>query len=92
MEAQYIYQLISLILLIFVAVFAFLIPSVREKRTLRKSMDMLRAGDQVLTQNGLKGQVTEIKENTIIISVGPEHTKLEIAKWGVKEVDRGNGR
>lgn len=88
METQYIYQLVSLILLIFVAVFAFLIPSVREKRKLQRSMDMLRPGDTVITKNGLTGYVVSANDKTLVIAVGPKKVNLEIARWGVKEVSR----
>lgn len=88
MESQYIYQLISLVLLIAVAIFAFLIPSVREKKRLQKSMDMLRPGDKVVTKNGLTGRVVSVGDDTLVIAVAPQKVNLEIAKWGVKEVSR----
>jgi len=86
-DAQYIYQLISLVLLVLVVIFVFVIPDRRSKKQLRENVSRLRKGDTVFTKHGLTGQVAELRENTVIIEVEPQRVRLEIAKWGILQVN-----
>ena len=62
------------IILIFVIFYFFLIrPQQKKAKEHRQMVDALRRGDQVLTQGGIYGKVTKVKE-------GEEDIEVEIAK------------
>ena len=62
------------IILIFVIFYFFLIRPQQKKAKEHKNMvDALRRGDQVLTQGGIYGKVTKVKE-------GEEDIEVEVAK------------
>ena len=62
------------IILIFVIFYFFLIRPQQKKAKEHKNMvEALRRGDQVLTQGGIYGKVTEVKE-------GEEDIEVEVAK------------
>ncbi len=87
MDAQYVYQLISLVLLVLVVIFVFVIPDRRSKKQLRENVGRLQKGDTVFTKHGLTGRVAELRENTVIIEAEPQGVRLEIAKWGISQVN-----
>lgn len=62
------------IILIFVIFYFFLIrPQQKKAKEHRNMVDALRRGDQVLTQGGIYGKVTKVKE-------GEEDIEVEVAK------------
>ena len=91
MGNQYIYQLISLVLLILLAIFAIYLPERRKKKQMKASIDSLHRGDTVITKNGLMGRVEKVGEDTVIIAVEISGTRLEIAKWGIGQVNPKQG-
>ncbi|MDO5146208.1 MAG: preprotein translocase subunit YajC [Eubacteriales bacterium] len=86
MENYYIYQLVSLILLLLVAIFAILIPGIRSRRRLKEDLMALSSGSKVCTRNGLLGYVESVSDDAVILSVEPSGIRLEVAKWGIREV------
>ena len=62
------------IILIFVIFYFFLIrPQQKKSKDHQKMVEALRRGDQVLTQGGIYGKVTKVKE-------GEEDIEVEVAK------------
>lgn len=88
---QYIYQLISLVLLILLAIFAFYLPERKKKKQMQESIASLRRGDIVITKNGLKGRIQKVGADTVIVEVEASGTRLEIAKWGIAQVNPHGG-
>ncbi|MDD3404005.1 MAG: preprotein translocase subunit YajC [Hespellia sp.] len=86
MEMQYVYQVICLVLLILVVIFAFYLPDRRKKQSLNANIEKIHKGNMVVTKNGLKGRVTDVNEDSIILTVQPRGTNLEVAKWAILDV------
>ena len=73
------------ILLIF-AIFYFLLflPMQRQKKQQQKMLTELKNGDTVLTNGGIIGTITEIKnDDTLILRVKPGDTKLQLVRSAV---------
>lgn len=87
MEMQYVYQIISLVLLIGVLIVFFYIPDRKEKKAQKELLDNLKRNDVVMTKNGIKGRILSVGEDTVIINVEPGKANLEIAKWAVMGVN-----
>lgn len=73
------------ILLIF-AIFYFLLflPMQRQKKQQQKMLSELKNGDTILTNGGIIGTITEIRnDDTLILRVKPGDTRLQMARSAV---------
>ena len=57
----------------------------QENDAMRKS---LKVGDEIVTIGGVCGKVVKTKEDSIIIQVGADKTKLEFKRWAVSAVTK----
>jgi preprotein translocase subunit YajC len=79
---------IALIVVMFVVIIAFMI--IPQRRRQKKTKDMLNAmkpGDRVRTIGGLYGRVASIKEDLVILEVGPDKARMEYAKSAIAAVE-----
>lgn len=60
-----------LILVVFV-VFFMIIPNRRKAKEQQKFRESLKKGDKVVTIGGFHGKITEVKENTVMVSIAPD--------------------
>lgn len=68
------------IVLLIVAFWLFFIrPQSKKAKEQQKFRDELKKGDKVVTIGGFHGKITEVKENTVMVSLAPEVT-VEIEK------------
>jgi len=88
MENQYIYQLVSLVLLIAAALIFFIIPEQRSKKKKQEALANLKVGDKIITKGGLNGKVNEVKEDSVIISLSNSDQLVEVMLWGIEEVEK----
>lgn len=73
------------ILLIF-AIFYFLLflPMQRQKKQQQKMLTELKNGDTVLTNGGIVGTITEIRnDDTLILRVKPGDTRLQMVRSAI---------
>lgn len=72
-------SLIWIVLLIVVFWLFFIRPQSKRAKEQQKFRDELKKGDKVVTIGGFHGKITEVKENTVMVSLAPEIT-VEIEK------------
>jgi preprotein translocase YajC subunit len=89
-QATHIYVLI-LAALLFLLFWGFIIPETRAKKTKKSLQESLAVGDAVFTQAGVRGVITAINGDLVIIEVGPARTELEVARWAISSVDDRKG-
>ena len=78
---------LPLLLLFMVAMYFFLVrPSQQKQKTWQEMLSKLKSGDQVTTNGGLRGTVISLKEDTVIVRVQPDGTKLEFVKSSIAAV------
>ena len=73
------------ILLVF-GIFYFLLfmPMQKQKKQLAQMLESLKAGDTVVTNGGIIGQIQAVNsDNTLIIRVKPDNIKLQIARSAI---------
>ncbi len=46
----------------------------------------LEQGDKVVTIGGVYGEIVKLKEDTVIIEVEPNKTRLEMTRWAIGTV------
>lgn len=65
-------SLLPLLLIMVVFVFFFILPQRKKAKETQKFRDELRKGDKVVTIGGFHGKITEVKENTVMVSLAPD--------------------
>lgn len=72
-------SMIWILLLIVVFWLFFIRPQSKKAKEAQKFRDELKKGDKVVTIGGFHGKITEVKENTVMVSLAP-NTEVEIEK------------
>ncbi len=72
--------------LLFIVFYFFIIrPQNKKQKETKKMLEGLRKGDRIITIGGIHGQVTSVKENTVIVKVD-EDCKLEFLRSAISTV------
>ena len=72
-------SMIWILLLIVVFWLFFIRPQSKKAKEAQKFRDELKKGDKVVTIGGFHGKITEVKENTVMVSLAP-NMEVEIEK------------
>lgn len=72
-----------------IAVFYFfgIRPQKKQEREAQEMRNSLVVGDEITTIGGIIGKVVSIKEETMIIETGRDHTRIRFLKSAVRSVD-----
>lgn len=79
--------MIFMVLIFAIFYFLFIRPSQVQQKKHREMIESLQKGDKVITQGGIHGKITEIKDSTVKIKVD-EKTELELEKGMIRKVSR----
>lgn len=83
MDQSY-FPLIMLGALIVVYYFILIKPQRKKDQQIKAMRSSLAVGDEVVTIGGFVGKVVSVKDDdTLVIEVGADKTKLKLMKWGV---------
>ncbi|MBU4270086.1 preprotein translocase subunit YajC [Candidatus Dependentiae bacterium] len=71
-------------MLIFILIFYFMLirPQSKQRQAINNMINNLKIGDKIITKGGIIAQISQIKEETLIIEV-EAGTKIEILKHAV---------
>jgi len=72
------YIVIILVLYLVVA-----IPQKKRQKEVSTMQASLKMGDVVTTHSGIIGKITEIKDDVITVSSGPDDIKLNVQRWSI---------
>jgi preprotein translocase subunit YajC len=61
-------------------------PQQKRQKQWQEMLATIKAGDRVTTAGGLRGIILSLKDDTIVIRVGPDNTKLEVARTAIAAV------
>ncbi len=84
-------SIIMLVGVILIMYFVLLRPQKKKDDELKSMRAKLKVGDKVLTISGIFGRVYKVKDDRVILEVGPDRVKLEYAKWGISQVLNADG-
>ncbi len=77
----------GILIVLMVAMFAIMIiPQRRRDKKVKDMLASLKAGDRVRTIGGIYGTIATIKEDTVILLVGPDKVKLVFARGAISQV------
>ena len=72
------------IVVLFVAMYFFMIRPENKKRKAAEAMrKSLAVGDVITTIGGVVGTICAVKEQTIVIETGADRVRVEFTKWAV---------
>ena len=78
----------GLLIVLMVAMFAIMIiPQRRRDKKVKDMLSSLKAGDRVRTIGGIYGTIATIKDDTVILLVGPDKVKLVFARGAIAQVE-----
>jgi preprotein translocase subunit YajC len=78
----------GLLIILMVAMFAIMIiPQRRRDKKVKSMLASLKAGDRVRTIGGIYGTIASIRDDTVILLVGPDKVKLVFARGAIAQVE-----
>lgn len=77
----------------FIVIFYFIAirPQRKRDKEIKEMRSNLKIGDEVLTIGGIRGKITQVKEDYITLEIGVAKNKVEFSKWAIGSVVKGQG-
>ena len=71
-----------------VAMFAIMIiPQRRRDKKVKEMLAALKPGDRVRTIGGIYGTISSIRDDVVVLAVGPDKVKLVFARGAISQVE-----
>lgn len=75
------------ILLIVVLIVVMIVPQRRRDKKVKEMLNALKPGDRVRTIGGIYGTISSVKDDVIVLTVGPDKVKLVFARGAISQVE-----
>ena len=75
------------LLMVVVLLVVMIIPQRRRDKKVKDMLGSLKQGDRVRTIGGIYGTISSIKDDVIVLSVGPDKVKLVFARGAISQVE-----
>lgn len=75
------------LLMVVVLLVVMIIPQRRRDKKVKDMLGNLKQGDRVRTIGGIYGTISSIKDDVIVLSVGPDKVKLVFARGAISQVE-----
>jgi preprotein translocase subunit YajC len=76
---------VPLIFIFIIMYFVMIRPQKKRQEQQRKLIDSLKTGDRVVTNAGIHGLISNVKENTVLVKVA-DNVKIEMDKAAITNV------
>ncbi|MDD6919719.1 MAG: preprotein translocase subunit YajC [Eubacteriales bacterium] len=63
-------------------------PQKKKEKEIANMRAGIEAGDSVITIGGILGKVVKVRDDSFILAIGPEKTKVEVKKWAVSQIEK----
>ena len=63
-------------------------PQKKRDNETKQMRNSLHEGDEIVTIGGIVGKVLNVKEDSVVVYVGTDKTKIEFKKWAIGEVSK----
>ncbi|MEG1523611.1 MAG: preprotein translocase subunit YajC [Clostridia bacterium] len=78
----------GLLIILMIAMFAIMIiPQRRRDKKVKQMLSSLKQGDRVRTIGGIYGTISSIKDDVVVLLVGPDKVKLVFARGAISQVE-----
>ena len=79
---------LGMVVLLFAVFYFFGIrPQKKQEKEAADMRNALTVGDEITTIGGIIGKIVSIKEETMIIETGRDHTRIRLLKSAIRTVD-----
>ena len=80
------------VILMYAAIFAvfyflFIRPQKKKENALKEMRNNLNVGDKVTTIGGILANVAKVEEDSVVLEIGPNRTKVPFEKWAIGTVE-----
>lgn len=80
------------VIIMYAAIFAvfyflFVRPQKKKENALKEMRNNLKVGDKVTTIGGIIANVAKVEENSVVLEIGPNRTKVPFEKWAIGTVE-----
>ena len=86
-DSSSIWMMLMPLLLIVVMLVVMIIPQRRRDKKVKDMLSSLKQGDRVRTIGGIYGTISSVKDDVIVLSVGPDKVKLVFARGAISQVE-----
>ncbi len=76
-----------LILMLVVLFAVMIIPQRRRDKKIKNMLSALKPGDRVRTIGGIYGTISSIKDDVVVLAVGPDKVKLVFTRSAISQVE-----
>ena len=78
----------GLLIVLMIAMFAIMIiPQRRRDKNVKEMLSALKPGDRVRIIGGIYGTISSIRDDVVVLAVGPEKVKLVFARGAISQVE-----
>ena len=75
------------LLMIVVLIVVMIVPQRKRDKKVKEMLANLKPGDRVRTIGGIYGTISSVKEDVIVLTVGPDKIKLVFARGAISQVE-----
>ena len=86
-DSSSLWMMLMPLLLIVVMLVVMIIPQRRRDKKVKDMLSSLKQGDRVRTIGGIYGTISSVKDDVIVLSVGPDKVKLVFARGAISQVE-----
>ncbi|VGO13820.1 hypothetical protein PDESU_02377 [Pontiella desulfatans] len=80
------FQMIGMMAILFAIMYFMMIrPQKRREKERKEMIAAVKSGERVLLTSGIIGQVTNVKESTLVIRIA-ENTKIEVVRAAISQI------
>lgn len=84
-------SIIMLVVFFAFAYFFMIRPQKKQEKETKQMRDSIAVGDEITTIGGIIGKVCNVRDDTLTIETGSDRTKLKIARWAVRSIEKKFG-
>ncbi len=78
----------GILIILMIAMFAIMIiPQRRRDKKIKAMLNALKPGDRIRTIGGIYGTISSIKDDVVVLMVGPDKVKLVFARGAISQVE-----
>ncbi|MDO4565432.1 MAG: preprotein translocase subunit YajC [Clostridia bacterium] len=78
---------LPLILIFVVMIVVMIVPQRRKDKAVKNMLASLKPGDRVRTIGGIYGTISSVKDDVVVLIVGPDKFKMPFAKGAIAQVE-----
>ena len=75
------------IAMILILIVVMIVPQRRRDKKVKEMLNALKPGDRVRTIGGIYGTISSVKDDVIVLTVGPDKVKLVFARGAISQVE-----